>query len=58
MNYERSKMIVDLTIAKIEILKLKADDYNWSCYTDDETRELLLQTLDDITLMLKDLKDT
>jgi len=56
MNYERAKMIVDLTLAKVEILKLKADGYSWSCHVDADTRSQLLQTKEEIDAMLIDLR--
>lgn len=49
---EEVKLIVDLTLAKVEILKLKADDYAWQCHVDEETKKQLLDTLDEINLML------
>ena len=56
MNYEKAKMIVDLTLAKVEILKLKADDYQWACHVDDDTKKQLLKTKDEIDSMLADLR--
>ncbi len=44
MDIEQIKLIVDLTMAKVEILKLKADSYTWS-YVDVETKATLEKTL-------------
>lgn len=41
-------MIVKLVQAKVEILKIRADDYSWQCYIDKETKEQLLNTLKEI----------
>ena len=50
------KELVSLTIAKIEILKLKADDYAWSCYVDDQTKQQLEDALLEINSLLSDIK--
>lgn len=47
-NIEKIKLIVDLTIAKVDILKLKADPYNWHSFVDADTKRQLEKTLDDI----------
>jgi len=36
---------VNLVLSRIEILKLKADHYNWHCYVPDEVKEQLEDTL-------------
>lgn len=45
---EKAKLIV----AKVEILKLKADDYNWKCMLTDELRHELEQALVEINHLL------
>ncbi len=43
---------VQLLLAKIEILKLKADDYNWQCHVPENVKKQLEETLlkiDDLT---------
>lgn len=50
---ERIKTIVDLTRCKVDILKLKADDYIWACHVDDKTKEMLEATLVEIDSMLE-----
>ena len=57
MQIEKIKLIVDLTRAKVDILKLKADDYNWQCHIDTETKEQLLNTLEEIDKQLKSLSE-
>ena len=54
MDIEKIKLIVDLTKAKVDILKIKSDDYNWYGM-DDETRKQLLDTLEEINKQLKSL---
>lgn len=56
MNIEKIKLIVDLTMAKVEILRLKADAYQWACFVDAETQEQLLATKDEIDRQLKELR--
>lgn len=46
-------MIVNLTIAKLKILELKADDYNWQYFVPN--KEQLLKTLEDIDKLLIEL---
>jgi hypothetical protein len=43
---------VQLIMAKVEILKLKADDYKWQCYTPEDTKKQLLETLEEINALL------
>jgi len=50
------KTIVDLTLAKIEILKMKADDYTWQCHIDKNTREKLNATLIKIDSLLEQIE--
>ena len=52
---EKTKMIIDLTLAKVEILKLKSDHYNWTCNIPEETQNSLEKTLLDIDSILKNL---
>lgn len=56
MDIDTIKLIVDLTMAKIDILKLKADAYNWQCHTDADTKEKLLEALESIDEILATLK--
>lgn len=46
---EKAKLI----LAKVEILKLKADDYNWACHTPNDVKEQIEQTLREIDELLK-----
>lgn len=45
---KKIELIVKLIQARIEILKIRADDYTWQCYIDKETKEQLLNTLKEI----------
>jgi hypothetical protein len=40
-----TKLIVDLSLAQVEILKLKANDHDWSVYVPDDTKLALEKTL-------------
>lgn len=53
---DRIKLVVDLTLAKAQILRLKADDYQWNCHVDETTRAQLLDTVVEIDAMLNDLR--
>jgi len=53
---EKIEMIVKLVLAKIEILKLKADDYTWQCHVDNHTKAQLNSTLSLIDNMLIELR--
>jgi hypothetical protein len=44
----KAELIANLTMAKVDILKLKADHYTWFALLDDMTRLALLDTLDHI----------
>ena len=55
-DIDKIKLIVDLTLAKVEILKLKGDNYAWQCHTDKKAREQLLEALEDIDELLATLK--
>lgn len=57
MKIEYIKELVSLTVAKVEILKLKANDYAWACHVDDKTKEDLLKTLDEIDSLIASMKD-
>lgn len=46
------EMIVNLTVAKLKILELKADDYKWFSLTTEENRNQLLATLKNIDELL------
>lgn len=52
MEIYKIKLIVDLTKAKIDILKLKADDYTWQCHIDEDTKKQLLEVLKQIDCQL------
>ena len=56
MEKENIKTIVELVKAKVEILKLKADDYTWQCYVDNKTKEQLENTLKEIDIYLSELR--
>lgn len=56
MNIEKIKLLVDLTKAKVDILKLKADDYTWACHVDEATKTQLLNTLKDIDKLISELE--
>lgn len=45
MKEEQIKTLVSLTLAKIEILKMKADFYTWSAHVDDDTKKRLEKAL-------------
>ena len=45
MDSEKIKLIVELTKAKVDILKMKADDYTWACHIDDDTKKKLMDML-------------
>lgn len=53
MSVASIKEIVELTLAKVEILKLKADDYTWACHVDEATKSQLLSTLVEIDSLLE-----
>ena len=57
MDIDKIKLIVDLTMAKVSILKIKADAYEWACHVNEDTREQLLMTLTDIDSQLAQLRD-
>lgn len=42
-----------LIMARIEILKLKANSYDWSCHVPDHVKEQLEETLDEINRELE-----
>lgn len=56
MDIEKIKIIVELTKAKVDILKLKADDYTWACHVDKDTKDQLEETLIDINEQLSGLR--
>ena len=55
-NIEKAKAIVSLVNSKIEILKLKADDYTWQCHIDNDTKAQLNSTISLIDNMLFELR--
>jgi len=54
---EHIKEIVLLTVAKVDILKIKADHYTWSALLSNTDRESLESTLANINNLLKELSD-
>ena len=56
MDIETIKIVVDLTKAKVDILRLKADDYTWACHVDADTKAQLEATLMDINSQLAELR--
>lgn len=44
---------VNLLKAKIDILKLKADDYNWQCHTPKKVKEEIESALEKVNIMLE-----
>ena len=56
MNIEKIKLLVDLTKAKVDILKLKADDYTWACHIKKKKKTQLLNTLKDIDKLISELE--
>lgn len=48
MDIVKIKLVVELTKAKVDILKLKADSYQWSCFVDEDTKTVINETLMDI----------
>jgi len=56
MKLKNIKLIVELTKAKIEILKLKADDYTWQCHVDSNTKDMLEKTLKDIDVQIESMR--
>jgi hypothetical protein len=54
-DIERIKLIVTLSMARIDILKLKADDYNWQCHTPQNVKEQLENSLLEIDELLAEL---
>lgn len=47
------KMKINLIMTKVEILKLKADSYNWACNIEKPVRDELEQTLLEINTELE-----
>jgi hypothetical protein len=47
---KRIELTVRLTLAKVEIFKLKADEYTWSCHV--KNKDEILNTLADIDRLL------
>lgn len=43
---------VQLTLAKVQILALKANEYIWFAHTDEDTRKELEESLSEIRIML------
>lgn len=43
---------IQLILARVEILKLMADDYIWQCHTPQSVKNELIATLDEINSAL------
>ena len=56
MSMETIGLVVELTKAKVDILRLKADGYSWSLIVDDDTKMQLEETLVDINAQLAELR--
>lgn len=56
MTVDKIKLLVDLVQTKVEILKLKADDYTWACYVDDKTKNDLENALLQIDALIIELR--
>jgi len=56
MEYKHITALVNLTMNKVQILKLKADDHAWACYVDDNTKQQLEITLTEIDNLLDELR--
>ncbi len=57
MDIDKIKLVVDLTKAKLDILKLKADHYSWTCHVDGDTKQQLINLKDDIDIQLRELRN-
>lgn len=55
MNIDKLKLRVDLIKSRVEILKLKANDYEWQCHVPDAAKEGLEKALLDIDQALTEL---
>lgn len=55
MNMEKISLKVELIKARVDILKLKANDHDWSCYVPDDVKDSLEKTLVEIDAHLKEL---
>ena len=52
MKTENIQELTNLIEAKVEIWKLKADDYTWACRIDETTKERVLHTLNEIEMKI------
>lgn len=43
------RLKVDLIMAQVELIKLKANDHDWAVYVPDDTKKLVKATLVEIT---------
>lgn len=55
MNFEKLKLRVELVKTQVDILKLKANDHDWSCYVPGDVKASLERSLVDIAETLKEL---
>lgn len=55
MNIDKLTLKVELVKARVDILKLKANQYEWSCFVPDDVKESLEKTLVEIDQHLKEL---
>jgi hypothetical protein len=54
---EKIKLKIDLIKARIDILKLKANDHDWACYVPEDVKDQLEKTLVEIDQKLKELEE-
>ncbi len=57
MEVEHIKLLVELMQTRISILRLKSDDYAWTCYVDDKTKHDFERSLDQIDELIKELRN-
>ena len=50
---DRTQQRISLILAKVEILKLKADDYAWQCHVPKDVRDELEKALIEIEELLR-----
>lgn len=46
------RLRVDLIMAQVELLKLKANDHDWAVYVPDDVKIIVNKTLDEIQTQL------
>lgn len=55
MDFEKLKLKIELTKARIDILKMKANDYEWSCFVPNDVKGSLEKSLVEIEQALAEL---